>query len=201
MEFPDLGKHCAKGTCRQLDFLPITCAACKQDFCKDHYSFAAHSCPFAFKKDIHVPVCPLCNSPIPVKKGELPDVVVSKHMDQNCRSIPGLGRKKIFTHRCSKEGCRQKELLSLVCDKCRGSFCIRHRHPQDHDCRGQDHMPGTARCSAPGAPDSKPSGAQHMLTARGLVQQLSERGGAGPPQPGGPPPPGTSKRLDNIRFS
>ncbi|KAM6155811.1 AN1-type zinc finger protein 2A [Rhynchocyon petersi] len=135
MEFPDLGKHCSEKTCRQLDFLPVTCSACKQDFCKDHASFAAHRCPFAFKKDVHVPVCPLCSCPVPVKKGELPDVVVGEHMDQDCRYNPGQHNEKIFKHRCSQQGCRRKEMLPVICEECKGSFCIRHRHPLDHDCK------------------------------------------------------------------
>ncbi|XP_036682174.1 AN1-type zinc finger protein 2A isoform X6 [Balaenoptera musculus] len=92
MEFPDLGKHCSEKTCKQLDFLPLECDACKQDFCKDHFTYAAHKCPFAFKKDVQVPVCPLCNSPVPVKKDEIPDVVVGAHMDGGCKRHPG--RKK-----------------------------------------------------------------------------------------------------------
>ncbi|KAG5195495.1 hypothetical protein JEQ12_012784 [Ovis aries] len=35
MEFPDLGKRCSEKACRQLDFLPLKCDSCKQDFCKD----------------------------------------------------------------------------------------------------------------------------------------------------------------------
>lgn len=35
-----------------LDFLPLKCDACKQDFCKDHFTCAAHKCPFAFEKVI-----------------------------------------------------------------------------------------------------------------------------------------------------
>ncbi|XP_059753361.1 AN1-type zinc finger protein 2A isoform X2 [Balaenoptera ricei] len=92
MEFPDLGKHCSEKTCKQLDFLPLECDACKQDFCKDHFTYAAHKCHFAFKKDVQVPVCPLCNSPVPVKKDEIPDAVVGAHMDGGCKRHPG--RKK-----------------------------------------------------------------------------------------------------------
>ncbi|XP_069319941.1 AN1-type zinc finger protein 2A-like isoform X2 [Eulemur rufifrons] len=94
MEFPDLGKYCSEKTCKQLDFLPLKCGACKQDFCKDHFTCAAHRCPFAFMKDVHVPVCPLCNVPIPVKKGEIPDVVVGNHMDRDCKLQPGRSKKK-----------------------------------------------------------------------------------------------------------
>nr|XP_028700567.1 AN1-type zinc finger protein 2A isoform X3 [Macaca mulatta] len=94
MEFPDLGKHCSEKTCKQLDFLPVKCDACKQDFCKDHFTYAAHKCPFAFQKDVQVPVCPLCNTPIPVKKGQIPDVVVSDHIDRDCDSHPGKKKEK-----------------------------------------------------------------------------------------------------------
>nr|XP_008532525.1 PREDICTED: AN1-type zinc finger protein 2A isoform X5 [Equus przewalskii] len=95
MEFPDLGKHCSEKTCNQLDFLPLKCDACKQDFCKDHFTYTAHKCPYAFKKDVQVPVCPLCNNPIPIKKGEIPDVVVGEHIDRDCKSHPGR-REKVF---------------------------------------------------------------------------------------------------------
>ncbi|XP_054429449.1 AN1-type zinc finger protein 2A isoform X2 [Pteronotus mesoamericanus] len=50
MEFPDLGKHCSEKACKQLDFLPLKCDMCEQDFCKDHFAYGAHKCPFAFKK-------------------------------------------------------------------------------------------------------------------------------------------------------
>ena len=41
---------------------------------------------------------------------------------------------QIFTYRCSKEGCRRKEMLRVACDQCHGNFCIQHRHPLDHSC-------------------------------------------------------------------
>uniref|UniRef100_A0A2K5CXX2 Zinc finger AN1-type containing 2A n=1 Tax=Aotus nancymaae TaxID=37293 RepID=A0A2K5CXX2_AOTNA len=94
MEFPDLGKHCSEKTCKQLDFLPVKCDMCKQDFCKDHFTYAAHKCPCAFQKDVQVPVCPLCNIPIPVKKGQVPDVVVGDHMDRDCGYHPGKKKEK-----------------------------------------------------------------------------------------------------------
>uniref|UniRef100_A0A8C5ZAA9 Zinc finger AN1-type containing 2A n=1 Tax=Marmota marmota marmota TaxID=9994 RepID=A0A8C5ZAA9_MARMA len=132
MEFPDLGKHCSEKTCKQLDFLPLKCDACNQDFCKDHFTYAGHKCPFAFKKDVKVPVCPLCNVPIPVKRGEIPDVVVGEHIDRDCAYHPGKKKEKVFTYRCSKEGCKKKEMVPLACAQCQGSFCIQHRHPLDH---------------------------------------------------------------------
>lgn len=42
-----------------------------------------------------MPVCPLCNVPIPVKRGEIPDVVVGEHMDRDCAFHPGRNQKKV----------------------------------------------------------------------------------------------------------
>ncbi|XP_058425421.1 AN1-type zinc finger protein 2A isoform X2 [Diceros bicornis minor] len=171
MEFPDLGRHCSEKTCKQLDFLPLKCDACKQDFCKDHFTCTAHKCPFAFKKDVQVPVCPLCNNPIPVKKGEIPDVVVGEHIDRDCKYHPGK-KEKIFTYRCSKEGCRKKEMLQVACDQCHGNFCIQHRHPLDHSCTRGSCPITVAGCSAARASESKPSGALHTLSSSWLAQRF-----------------------------
>ncbi|XP_058141672.1 AN1-type zinc finger protein 2A isoform X2 [Dasypus novemcinctus] len=168
MEFPDLGKHCSEKTCKQLDFLPIKCDACEQDFCKDHFTSAAHKCPFAYKKDVRVPVCPLCDSPVPVRRGELPDAAVGAHMDQHCRHSAGRKTGKIFTHRCSKEGCKRKEMLPLACDQCLSNFCIQHRHPLDHSC--------TAGGPATRAPEPKP---QQPSAPALLVGWRRDSGGAG----------------------
>uniref|UniRef100_A0A2K6PUC4 Zinc finger AN1-type containing 2A n=1 Tax=Rhinopithecus roxellana TaxID=61622 RepID=A0A2K6PUC4_RHIRO len=114
MEFPDLGKHCSEKTCKQLDFLPVKCDACKQDFCKDHFTYAAHKCPFAFQKVIH------SFETLSPKKERLVEVTLLS---------------QIFTYRCSKEGCKKKEMLQMACAQCHSNFCIQHRHPLDHSCR------------------------------------------------------------------
>ncbi|XP_054429372.1 AN1-type zinc finger protein 2A isoform X1 [Pteronotus mesoamericanus] len=174
MEFPDLGKHCSEKACKQLDFLPLKCDMCEQDFCKDHFAYGAHKCPFAFKKDVQVPVCPLCDRPIPVRKGEAPDVVVGEHMDRNCRLRAGR-EEKIFTYRCSKEGCKKKEMLPVACDQCRGNFCIKHRHPLDHSCVCGSSPVSVAGRSAARASESKPSGAWNTLASRWLAQRLRSK--------------------------
>lgn len=95
MEFPDLGKHCCEETCRQLDFLPLKCDACGELFCKDHLTYSRHKCSSAYKKDVQVPVCPLCNTPIPVRKGEMPDVAVGAHMDRDCKRDSAQQKQKV----------------------------------------------------------------------------------------------------------
>ncbi|KAJ0001226.1 hypothetical protein NQD34_006246 [Periophthalmus magnuspinnatus] len=144
MEFPDLGEHCSEKTCKRLDFLPMKCDACQEIFCKDHITYANHKCTSSYKKDIQVPVCPLCNIPIPVKRGEMPDIKVGEHIDRDCKSDPAQRKRKastllllhlIFTNKCSKGGCKQKEMMRVTCDQCHLNYCLKHRNPLDHDCK------------------------------------------------------------------
>jgi len=114
----------------------MKCDACSQIFCRDHIHYNTHSCPESYKKDNQVPVCPLCNNPIPVKKGEMPDVVVGQHIDRDCQSDPARNRRKVYTNRCSSKGCKQKELIPVLCESCHQNFCLKHRHETDHDCKG-----------------------------------------------------------------
>ncbi|XP_061184696.1 AN1-type zinc finger protein 2A-like isoform X1 [Saccostrea echinata] len=149
MEFPDLGQNCHEKTCKQLDFLPMKCDACSQIFCRDHIHYNTHNCPESYKKDNQVPVCPLCNTPIPVKKGEMPDVVVGQHIDRDCQSDPARKRRKVYTNKCSYKGCKQKELVPVLCEKCQQNFCLKHRFESDHNCKGfQDTGRGMSRTGA-----------------------------------------------------
>ncbi|XP_058508489.1 AN1-type zinc finger protein 2A isoform X2 [Solea solea] len=138
MEFPDLGEHCSEKTCKRLDFLPMKCDACQEIFCKDHITYANHRCTSSYKKDVQVPVCPLCNTPIPIKRGEMPDIKVGEHIDRDCKSDPAQRKRKIFTNKCSQGGCKQKEMIRVTCDQCHLNYCLKHRNPLDHDCKTDD---------------------------------------------------------------
>lgn len=46
-------------------------------------------------QDVQVPVCPLCNTPIPVKRGEMPDIKVGEHIDRDCKSDPAQRKRKV----------------------------------------------------------------------------------------------------------
>lgn len=137
MEFPHLGTHCSKNGCNKLDFLPIRCDACNQTFCNEHYNYVNHNCPNSYKKNNQVPVCPLCNIPIPVGRGQQPDIVVGSHIDNDCLSDPAKNqRRKVFTNRCSVKKCKTKELMEVTCNECGLNYCLKHRHPSDHQCKG-----------------------------------------------------------------
>jgi len=136
MEFPNLGKHCHHGSCKQLDFLPIKCDACEEVFCPNHVRYDIHRCVSSYKKDIQVPVCPLCNKPVPVNRGELPDIKVGEHIDRFCQSDPAVAQRQVYANRCSVKGCKRKELVPITCSSCRLNYCLRHRIEIDHDCKG-----------------------------------------------------------------
>ncbi|TSS23710.1 MICAL-like protein 2 [Bagarius yarrelli] len=106
--------------------------------------------------DVQVPVCPLCNTPIPIKRGEMPDIKVGEHIDRDCKSDPAQRKRKIFTNKCSKGGCKQKEMIRVTCDQCHLNYCLKHRHPLDHDCK------------ADGKPVSK-SGHAALMRAQGAA--------------------------------
>lgn len=44
MEFPTVGSHCTFNACNLLDYLPIKCSYCNQNFCKEHFFPLKHSC-------------------------------------------------------------------------------------------------------------------------------------------------------------
>lgn len=96
----------------------------------DHFSYQKHKCTSAHKKDVQVPVCPLCSTPVPTPRGISPDMTVGQHIDQYCKS----NKTKIFTNRCSFRGCKKKELVPVNCSQCKMNFCLRHRHSTDHEC-------------------------------------------------------------------
>lgn len=132
MEFPHLGEHCSVTSCKILDFLPIKCDACSKTFCGDHFSYQSHSCAHRHANDVQVPVCPMCSCPVSgFKPGDPPDIAVSQHLDNMCKN----SGKKVYANRCSARTCKNKEIVPIRCGQCRRNFCLKHRHPVDHECR------------------------------------------------------------------
>ncbi|KAG7202788.1 hypothetical protein KM043_009955 [Ampulex compressa] len=147
MEFPHLGEHCSENSCHRLDFLPLKCDACESLFCTDHISYTSHSCPSAYKNNVQVPVCPLCNVPVPSKRGDPPDLAVGMHIDNDCQADFGKNRRKVFSNKCSSKGCKIKEIVQVKCGDCGYNFCLKHRHPTDHNCVGKEEATRQRRLS------------------------------------------------------
>ena len=117
----------------------MKCDACQAILCRDHFAYDKHSCEKAYQKDNQVPVCPLCNQPVPSKRGQLPDIAVGEHIDKDCQDDrAGQARKKSDPNRCRRKGCKQRNLVPVLCSDCNLNFCLRHRHPPDHDCNPKE---------------------------------------------------------------
>ncbi|XP_037710344.1 AN1-type zinc finger protein 2A [Drosophila subpulchrella] len=170
MEFPHLGQHCSEQTCNRLDFLPVKCDSCDKVFCASHYNYDRHNCPAAHRKNVQVPICPLCREPVPTPPGVEPDITVGQHIDQQCKSES----KKIYTNRCHAKGCKRKELIPVTCSQCHLNFCLRHRHTSDHNCQ-----PSSARPAATASSSSGSGGWQSIFKTssdtRSMAAQAAER--------------------------
>lgn len=100
-------------------------------FSNDHYRYESHNCSTA-PKSIQIPACPACGVPVPPgQRGEPPDVAVWAHLERACDKNKGAQKK---SPKCSVSTCKVRELVSLICQKCRKNHCLKHRHPQDHKC-------------------------------------------------------------------
>jgi len=151
MEFPHLGDQCDEPNCNQLDFLPVKCDGCKNKFCAQHWTYEGHKCTSPRLKDVQVPVCPLCDQPVPSKPGAVPDEAVSRHLDRDCQK----DRKR--NPRCSKVKCKVRELIKIDCNQCELNFCLKHRHPQDHECSGKSTRPTSDAAKAAIARQERPN--------------------------------------------
>ncbi|KAL1917833.1 uncharacterized protein VTP21DRAFT_3667 [Calcarisporiella thermophila] len=129
MEFPEVGKHCSQRDCNQLDFLPYTCQYCKKTFCQDHWKAKDHDCPKYEALDVRIPVCPLCQQPVSIRRGEDANYKVDEHISKGC---PSSTQKK--SNSCSMKGCRTRVLVPIICPKCHLNFCVKHRLEADHAC-------------------------------------------------------------------
>ena len=128
---PDLGEHCEKEDCNQLDFLPFTCAACQKVFCLEHRTYRAHSCPKSEDESRTVVVCEICSLSIEKKGTEEEKAVLERHAKSgNCD--PSKKQKP----KCPVKRCR--ELLTFsntsTCKGCNTKVCLKHRFPSDHAC-------------------------------------------------------------------
>ncbi|KAG0256509.1 zinc finger, AN1-type domain [Mortierella polycephala] len=137
MELPSIGKHCSDATCSQLDFLPFTCQYCKRIYCQDHWRLEGHVCPNkdkATQLDQRVPICPLCDKPVPVKKGEDPNLRMEQHISAGCPEPATTISKPIYTNSCNVKGCKNRSAIPIVCQNCKLNYCLKHRLESDHTC-------------------------------------------------------------------
>ncbi|XP_068223907.1 AN1-type zinc finger protein 2A-like [Palaemon carinicauda] len=195
MELPHLGKHCAEPTCFQLDFLPFTCNLCKKEFCVDHHTYTAHNCAESYRADVQVPICPLCDQPVPSKRGQPPDLAVNDHLENNCKN---KAKTKIYTNKCSAPKCKGKEMVKVTCDSCGLDFCLRHRHTLDHNCKGPlNPRERAAAAAATRVADKSKNNKQTSSSSNGILKYLTPAPGG--PRPTGHTPPSRGASISSIQ--
>ncbi|CAJ0589035.1 unnamed protein product [Cylicocyclus nassatus] len=167
-ELPHIGRHCDAELCHLLDFLPVRCDACSGTFCLSHYTYEGHNCKNAYKKNVQVPICPICDRPVPTPKGISPDAQVNEHILNNCAAS---AKKKVYVNKCSVKGCKKKELVPIRCPNCKYNFCLAHRHERDHDCEQFQKTPPLSRHAA--AAIARNQGGQNCAS-QARTAQMSE---------------------------
>ncbi|KAF9331266.1 zinc finger, AN1-type domain [Podila minutissima] len=106
-------------------------------FSQDHWRLEGHTCPKkdeATQQDQRVPICPLCDKPVPVKKGENPNVRMEQHIAAGCPEPATTTSKPIYTNSCNAKGCKNRSAIPIICQKCRLNYCLKHRLEGDHSC-------------------------------------------------------------------
>lgn len=137
MEFSEVGAHCSVQSCNLKDFLPFTCNGCKKVFCLEHFKPTKHSCPENDVNDAKVFTCPLCTKTIRVLHGENINLTWETHAATDCDpSYRAKKKNRKKKNRCAKKGCKTSLNLTntMTCPLCRGKFCLKHRHKDDHIC-------------------------------------------------------------------
>lgn len=69
-----------------------------------------------------------------------PTIQVKEHIDSGCQT--NLAKRKP-AERCRAKGCKQRELIPVLCASCKLIFCLRHRHENDHNCSEQSGTSAT----------------------------------------------------------
>ncbi|KAI9595519.1 hypothetical protein BDF19DRAFT_339399, partial [Syncephalis fuscata] len=95
--------------------------------------------------------CPLCQRPVPVNRGQDPNLAVDMHIGQGCPTPSGIAANANANTAssnlrnnsnntsspslvCNVRSCSTKLLVKMDCADCGGQFCVRHRLPIDHAC-------------------------------------------------------------------
>ncbi|KAG0211673.1 zinc finger, AN1-type domain, partial [Mortierella sp. GBA43] len=120
---------------------------------QDHWKLENHACPNkdkAAQQDQRVPMCPLCNKPVPVRKGEDPNVRMEQHISAGCPEPATTTDKPIYTNACRVQGCKSRSAIPIVCQTCRQNYCLNHRLESKHDCSAKLQQQGR-KPQGPGA--------------------------------------------------
>lgn len=127
MEIDGLGRRCSLPNCRRLDYLPISCAHCKQSFCDEHHKPQAHTCIAIPNGTIsHTTAVTTVNDECPQCGAPLKGITLGEHL-KTC-----VVRKFRVDPRCIL--CNKRDPLAVKCPECANLYCVEHRLPEVHQC-------------------------------------------------------------------
>lgn len=112
-----IGAHCGYEYCHQLDFLPFRCQSCGGKYCSDHRTEDGHRCP---------------------NKGAW----AQRKRETNTSGITLPTTEKpslLTTQQCGSPVCKTfvntSQNLGVHCSTCNRTYCLKHRFPEEHDCK------------------------------------------------------------------
>ncbi|KAI4110540.1 MAG: hypothetical protein LQ339_001406 [Xanthoria mediterranea] len=145
-EMLNIGGTCQYLTCDSYDFLPFRCESCHGRFCQDHRTEAGHKC---------------------ARAGEWAAKKAQQQANRTASPSSGPKPTLLTANQCSHPQCKTLiETLNSVgvaCSTCNRKYCLKHRIPEDHDCK--NIIPVGARQSARG-----PSQADKARSALGRLK-------------------------------
>lgn len=100
MELPNIGQQCSEISCKQLDFLPLTCK-CGKLFCSEHFAKHSPDCSAIHTQDVQIPVNTeadyICSYPSCRNKSYVPLICekCNKHFCVEHRHIVDCNEKTI----------------------------------------------------------------------------------------------------------
>ncbi|KAL8799847.1 MAG: hypothetical protein Q9182_005596 [Xanthomendoza sp. 2 TL-2023] len=116
-EMLNIGGTCQYLTCDSYDFLPFRCESCHGRFCQDHRTEAGHKCAHA---------------------GEW----AAKRLQQQADRMATSSSPKptiLTASQCSHPQCKTLidtlNSVGVACSTCNRKYCLKHRIPEDHDCK------------------------------------------------------------------
>jgi hypothetical protein len=140
--------QCMMARCTETDLLPTRCTKCGRRYCTAHIAPHSHDCRAYRQGDARTVECPMCTQAVAVRPGESPDVAVMKHMETGCAPQAAQAAAANRLNMCSVHSCSRNEVQRIVCEYCRQTYCVEHRHPAKHSCKAKPVTPPPQPASA-----------------------------------------------------
>jgi hypothetical protein len=143
------------------------------------------------QQDVVAPQCPICGAIVTknlrdVATGAVsPDAAIDAHLNSGACTGPsssatdGQPEGGKNTAACSMRGCKQREVLPLVCKGCDTVYCVKHRHGDSHACPALRDPRQRAAAAAEARAGKREDVASRFGDALSAIKDQFQRKGAG----------------------